>query len=126
MSSDAETPVPEADAALVAAEPVAKASAPVVEPEAAPVAEEPQVVAPEPAEVVEHPANPEIMHVDEPLAQDPRAAHAQRIDAFVANARQAVADGLAAQPFHGTTVMFDDLICVANAIIESLAAEMRG
>lgn len=63
---------------------------------------------------------------DEPEPEiDWRAERVQRADAFVSRAKDAVSAALAAQPHRGAP-NFTDLTVVAHAIIDALAAEMKG
>ena len=114
----------------------------VIQPVEAPVMQAPQESEPAPVDdvhtddgvqeppppVVEPPA--ELEQVQEPeRAADQRAAYeAERLaraDAFGSKIKQSVRDALAAQPHRGTP-SFEDLLAVADALADTIAAEMKG
>ena len=111
----------------------------VIQPVEAPVMQAPQESEPAPVDdvhtddgvqeppppVVEPPA--ELEQVQEPeSAADQRAAYdAERADAFGSKVKQSVRDALAAQP-HGGIPSFEDLLAVADALADTITAEMKG
>ena len=120
----------------------------VIQPVEAPVMQAPQESEPAPVDdvhtddgvqeppppVVEPPAELEQAQEPEHAADAPdqrtvyesyAAERTARADAFGSKIKQSVRDALAAQPHRGTP-SFEDLLAVADALADTIAAEMKG